>query len=194
VNENFLQAGSDEGHRGDLRDSDGRSLALGGALRRAWVGYQRLLDAEMAKAGFADRRFPDGRVLRLCARRDSVTASSIGRELGITRQGAGKIVNGLRDRDYVTLAPSSGDAREKLITLTPKGRSYLDTQRRAARRIEQRVRELTGDQAFNGLAALLDALADTQEQPRLRAYLSGTHTHRSNPSSHRPDPGHRTGT
>ena len=73
-------------------------VGLGPALRRAWVGYQRRLDRAMADAGFDERRFPDGRVLRLCSRPAGSTISSIGRELGITRQGAGKVVSHLHDR------------------------------------------------------------------------------------------------
>jgi DNA-binding MarR family transcriptional regulator len=148
-----------------------RSVSLGGALRRAWVGYQRLLDQEMAAAGFADRGFPDGRVLRLCARSDEVTASRIGRELGITRQGAGKIVAGLRDRGYVSLGASPGDGREKVVTLTPRARGYLAAQRTAARRIEQELRNQVGAEAFDGLLALVDALGGHEDQPRMRDYL-----------------------
>jgi DNA-binding MarR family transcriptional regulator len=148
-----------------------RPLSLGGALRRAWVGYQRRLDQEMAAAGFADRGFPDGRVLRLCARSDEVTASQIGRELGITRQGAGKIVAGLRDRGYVTLVASPGDGREKVVTLTPRARDYLAAQHAAARRIEQELRSQVGDEAFGGLLAVVDALGGEGDQPRMRDYL-----------------------
>jgi DNA-binding MarR family transcriptional regulator len=148
-----------------------RSASLGAALRRAWVGYQRLLDQEMAAAGFADRGFPDGRVLRLCARSDEVTASRIGRELGITRQGAGKIVAGLRDRGYVTLGASAGDGREKVLTLTPRARDYLAAQRTAARRIEQELRDDVGAEAFDALLALADALGGEEDQPRMRDYL-----------------------
>jgi len=176
VSTNSPTGGIDDDPAGELLDVDGQPLALGGALRHAWVAYQRLLDAEMARAGFADRRVGDGRVLRLCARAGSMTASGIGRELGITRQGAGKIVNRLRDRGYVNLEPSPASGREKLITLTPNGRNYLDTQRRTARRIETTVREQTGDHAFQGLAALLHALAGAEEQPRLRAYLNRSDT------------------
>jgi hypothetical protein len=50
------------------------------------VGYRRQLDQELAAAGFGDRGFPDGRVLRLCGGAADVTISHIGRELGITRQ------------------------------------------------------------------------------------------------------------
>lgn len=125
----------------------------------------------MAAAGFADRGFPDGRVLRLCARSDEVTASRIGRELGITRQGAGKIVAGLRDRGYVTLGPSPGDAREKAVTLTPRARDYLAAQRAAARRIEQELRDQVGEAGLEGLLALLEALGGDEDQLRMRDYL-----------------------
>ena len=47
----------------------------------------------MAEAGFGERKFPDGRVLRVCSGRAGSTISAIGRELGITRQGASKVVS-----------------------------------------------------------------------------------------------------
>jgi len=144
---------------------------LGGALRRGWVGYQRRLDQEMAVAGFPDRGFPDGRVLRLCARSEQVTASQIGRELGISRQGAGKIVAGLRDRGFLTVIASSGDGREKMVTLTPRARDYLAAQRAAARRIERDLQEQLGAEAFESLCTLVDALDVEAEQPRMRDYL-----------------------
>jgi DNA-binding MarR family transcriptional regulator len=171
VNKDSLRVEPGEGPVPDPVDVGIRSPTLGGALRRAWVGYQQLLDTEMAKAGFADRSFPDGRVLRLCAREESVTASRIGRELGITRQGAGKIVKSLRDRGYVTLGPPSGDGREKALVLTDRAHDYLTAQRAAARRIENTAREQIGDEAFTALAALLALLGVDEQQPRLREYL-----------------------
>jgi DNA-binding MarR family transcriptional regulator len=153
------------------RRGSARPGALGGTLRRAWIGYQRRLDEEMAASGFPERRFPDGRVLRMCARSDQVTASAIGRELGITRQGAGKIVSGLRDRGYVVLEPSTTDGRERVITLTPKATDYLAAQRDAARRIEGELEELLGATAFDALFSLLGELAGEDDDPRMRDYL-----------------------
>jgi DNA-binding MarR family transcriptional regulator len=163
VSEPGRQAGPDRPGRG--------RPALGPALRRAWVGYQRRLDQEMAAAGFPDRRFPDGRVLRLCARSGELTASQIGRELGITRQGAGKIVADLRDRGFVALGSSSSDARQKVITLTPRALDYLAAQRAAARRIEQELTEQIGDEASENLFALLEALGGEEDRLLLRDYL-----------------------
>jgi DNA-binding MarR family transcriptional regulator len=152
------------------RGGGGQAQRLGGALRSAWVGYQRQLDEAMTAAGFPDRRHPDGRVLRLCARNGQTTASQIGRELGITRQGAGKIVTALRDRGYVTLESSPTDGRERVVTLTPRALDYLAAQRAAARRIEHDLRDLLGAEAFDGLSVLLDALS-AKDQPRMRDYL-----------------------
>jgi DNA-binding MarR family transcriptional regulator len=142
---------------------------LGPALRRAWVGYQQRLDAAMAATGFTDRQFPDGRVLRMC-RKNSTNISQIGRELGITRQGAHKIVAGLRARHYVTLRPSPAKRTEKIVVLTPRAREYLTAHRQAAKRIERQLRTEIGEDAFAALTRLLEVLGG-EDQPRMRDYL-----------------------
>jgi DNA-binding MarR family transcriptional regulator len=142
---------------------------LGPALRRAWVGYQQQLDAALAAAGFDDRRFPDGRVLRLCRDHPDTTVSQIGRALGITRQGASKVVAGLHERGYVTLAPSPTSGREKTVSITAHARDYLAAQRRAARSIDRRLRRRLGDDAVDRARLVLDALAP--DDARLRDYL-----------------------
>jgi DNA-binding MarR family transcriptional regulator len=158
-----VEDGSVQGHRTER--------ALGPSLRRAWISYQLRLDREMAASGFADRGFPDGRVLRLCGGSDSVTASEIGRELGITRQGAGKIVARLRDRGFVTLGASTSDGREKIVALTPLARDYLEAQRSASLRIERKLRQKVGDEVFESLWVLFDAMDGGGELPRMRDYV-----------------------
>jgi DNA-binding MarR family transcriptional regulator len=128
------------------------------------------MDREMAAAGFADRGFPDGRVLRSCSRADDVTISEIGRELGITRQGAGKIVASLRDRGYVTVEASVTSGREKTVKLTKRATDYLAAQRKAARRIERELESEIGAEALDALIRHLDALGG-DEQPRMLDYL-----------------------
>ncbi len=146
------------------------SPGLGVALRRAWLGYQLRVDRAMAEAGFGERRFPDGRALRMCSGEAGSTISAIGRELGITRQGASKVITDLRDRGYVTVADSTTSKREKSVTVTPRGIDYLAHQRAAARTIEDELRAELGEAAFSALGTLLDAL-DAGEGLRLRAYL-----------------------
>lgn len=172
-----------------------RSIGLGPALRSAWVGYQLRLDAAMADAGFDDRRFPDGRVLRLCSEPSGSTISAIGRELGITRQGASKVVAHLRQRGYVLVADSASSGREKCVSLTSRGIDYLAAQREATRKIDGQLRDELGEAAFASFFALLDALGEG-EQVRMRTYLQrsagaylASSKGASRPSSHPLDPG-----
>jgi DNA-binding MarR family transcriptional regulator len=153
----------------ERRAATGRAR-LGAALRRAWVGYRGRVDEELAAAGFDDRRFPDGRVLRLCGRSREMTIAQIGRELGITRQGAGKVVAGLSDRGYVSLRPSERDGREKIVQLTPRAREFQAALREATRRIEQELRDEIGEDGFESLLRLLHAL-EGDERPRLNDVL-----------------------
>jgi DNA-binding MarR family transcriptional regulator len=126
----------------------------------------------MAEAGFGERRFPDGRVLRVCSDEAGSTISAIGRELGITRQGASKVVAELSRRGYVVVTDSSTSKREKSVVLTPRGVDYLANQHAAARTIEDELRDELGDATFAALGALLVALdAGDGDEVRLRAHL-----------------------
>ncbi len=124
----------------------------------------------MAEAGFDDRRFPDGRVLRICSAPGGATISEIGRQIGITRQGAGKVVGDLRDRGYVAVRASPTSGREKTVTVTPRAVEYLSAQRRAARLIEGQVHADLGDGGFAILNRLLETLGT--EDLGMRDYLS----------------------
>jgi DNA-binding MarR family transcriptional regulator len=143
---------------------------LGPALGHAWLGYQRLLDRELIAAGFAGRGFPDGRVLRICLRSSGVTISEIGRELGITRQAASKVIEKLRGSGFLQVHASTADGREKIVTLTPRAIDYLVAQRKAARAIERRLRTAIGDEGFKDLRHVLEVLGGN-DQPGLRDYL-----------------------
>jgi DNA-binding MarR family transcriptional regulator len=133
--------------------------ALGRALRRALAGYRRRMDQELAAAGFADRRRPEGRVLLMCSGPGKTTISDIARGLGITRQGASKIVAGLKERGYVDVTPSSADGREKVLTLTRQADQYLLALHASATVIEARLRDEIGADAVRYLFQVLDAVA-----------------------------------
>ena len=117
------------------------------------------MDQELAAAGFADRRFPQGRVLLMCSGPGETTISDVGRGLGITRQGASKIVAGLRQRGYVEVTPSPADGREKILTLTPRAVAFLAARREAARAIEARLRDEIGADGLAQLLRFLGAVA-----------------------------------
>lgn len=139
--------------------------ALGLALRRAQAGYRRQVNEELAAAGFGQRRFPDARVLMMCAAPGETTISGIGRGLGITRQGASKIVAGLRDRGYLEVSPSAADGREKILTLTPRAVQYLQAIGSAAGVIEARLRHEVGAAALEQFFSTLHLIAGAEPAP-----------------------------
>jgi len=132
---------------------------LGRALRRALNGYWQLIGNQLTAAGFDDRKFPEGQVLAMCARPGETTISDVGRRLGITRQGAGKIVAGLRKHGYLIVTPSSTDGREKVLSLTPRAEQFLATVQDASRAVEAKLREEIGADGVDKLFRALDLLA-----------------------------------
>jgi DNA-binding MarR family transcriptional regulator len=135
---------------------------LGPVLRRAVAGYWQLIGAELTAAGFADRRFPEGRVLFMCRTPGQITISEIGRRLGITRQAAGKIVAGLKERGYLDVTPSPTDGRVKTLSLTPLAEQFLTALQHAGHVVESRLRTELGDEGFGQLVRGLDVLAELQ--------------------------------
>lgn len=144
----------------------GGRARLGNALLGAWLGYRHRMDEELASRGFADRRFPDGLVLRMCSGSEDTTISQVGRALGISRQGASKVVAGLRARGYVTVTASPTDGREKIVKPTPRAADFLAALRDAARAIERQLRAEIGSDGLEKLHRLLDHLGGgEQAQP-----------------------------
>jgi DNA-binding MarR family transcriptional regulator len=81
------------------------------------------------------------------------------------------VVTYLVERGYVVVADSASNGREKSVTLTARGRDYLDAQGAAAQRIEAELRTELGPAGFTALTTLLDVLGGDGEQVRMRDYF-----------------------
>ncbi len=57
--------------------------------------------------------------------RDGATASELAGRLGVSKQAAGKTVDGLASLGYVERTADPADARRKAIVVTPAGREVL---------------------------------------------------------------------
>lgn len=154
------------------RRQRGVPVSLAPLLRRAWLGYQLRVDEKMARAGFDDRVLPDGRVLRMCMDRGA-SISQIGRELGITRQGAGKLVASLVDRGYVTSSTSTTSGRENVVVVTSRGRDYVTALRRSRQSVDKELRRCLGEAPVDALEHLAAILAPA-DPPLLSVYLRPT--------------------
>jgi DNA-binding MarR family transcriptional regulator len=96
----------------------GDILAL---ARERWI---RAMAQRLNALGFGQYRRSDPLVMR-SLRSGAVPLGSLGVTLGLTRQGARKVVSGLVERGYARVIPSTQDSRRRIVELTPKGRDYL---------------------------------------------------------------------
>ena len=80
--------------------------------------------------------------------------------------GAGKIVASLRDGQYVTVQPSTADAREKIVTVTDRAHDYLAAKRQARQTIERDLRLRLGAEKLDALYSLLDELCPDDHKAR----------------------------
>ncbi|WP_228447265.1 MarR family winged helix-turn-helix transcriptional regulator [Streptomyces paludis] len=92
-----------------------------------FAGFRSLIDqlhAELALQGHPDIRPAYGFAIQAIGR-EGVTAVTIGRRLGISKQAAGKTVDRLEALGYAERAEDPKDARRKLVRLTPRGYDAL---------------------------------------------------------------------
>jgi DNA-binding MarR family transcriptional regulator len=97
----------------------GRALTL--ALRLLIDDMHVRLDA----AGFTDLRPAHGYVLNAAAQDGGVTASALAAILGMTKQGAAKVIGELVRAGYLQRSSSDTDGRAHPMTLTERGADAL---------------------------------------------------------------------
>ena len=93
---------------------------LVGLVRQSWVGQ---MASRLERLGYADYRRSDAGTLRTLWG-GQLPVGQLGAALGVTRQAARKMVDGLEERGYVTTQRDSRDTRQLNVTLTPVGRGY----------------------------------------------------------------------
>jgi DNA-binding MarR family transcriptional regulator len=99
---------------------------------RLLLGFRVLIDdlhTELSARGHPDLKPMHGFVLQAIG--TGTTAADLGRALGVSKQAAGKTVDGLVALGYVERDDDPDDARRKVVRLTAKGVDAL-TSRRAS--------------------------------------------------------------
>ncbi len=87
---------------------------------RLFMGFRVLIDevhAELARQGHPHLRPMHGFVLQAVGP-DGTTAADLGRRLGISKQAAGKTIDGLERLGYLSRGTDPADARRKTVRLT----------------------------------------------------------------------------
>jgi len=96
---------------------------FGDLLALARLSWIRQMAARLGEHGYPDYRRSDAAALRLL-RRGPVPVGRLGAGLGVTRQAARKIADGLVQRDFARTERDAHDSRVLNVVLTAAGTSY----------------------------------------------------------------------
>ncbi|MFI9789139.1 MarR family winged helix-turn-helix transcriptional regulator [Kitasatospora sp. NPDC051984] len=126
-----------------------------------FAGFRTIIDelhAELARQGHPEARPAHGFALQAIGP-DGATASEIGRRLGVSKQAAGKTVDRLEALGYAERADDPGDARRKVVRLTPRGLDMLARSAEVFEQIRGRWAAALGEQQLRELEDGLARLA-----------------------------------
>jgi DNA-binding MarR family transcriptional regulator len=147
------------------------TIDLGVLLAFGYQGFVGSLHEDLATRGYDDLARSDGYVFRALAD-EPLTTSALASRLGVTKQGAGQIVDDMTRRGYLTSRPHPRDARARLQQLSERGRGALAAARSFHRRYERALVREHGADAVTALRTLLGEMAAPTADsvdPRLRA-------------------------
>ncbi len=128
-------------------------------LGLAYGAFVRELRAALHEQGFDDLGRSYGYVFRALAEGER-SAADLARLLGVTGQGAAKLVDEMQARGYVERHPHPADGRIKMLRLSPRGREALAAARRFHATYEAGVAERLGERRAAALRRDLEQLAD----------------------------------
>ncbi|WP_395726115.1 MarR family winged helix-turn-helix transcriptional regulator [Nakamurella sp.] len=133
------------------------------------IGYRVLVDGlhrRLAERGWTDVRVTYGFVL-LAARSGELRGADVAALLGVSKQAASKLVDGLQEAGYVIRQPHANDERAKLIRLTERGVALLAVVEEIYAELEASWAALIGTDAVESLRADLTAVLERTHGGRL---------------------------
>ncbi|MFB8003580.1 MarR family winged helix-turn-helix transcriptional regulator [Nocardia sp. NPDC056000] len=139
-------------------------MDFGVLLGQAYQGFVQELHAHLAAHGHEVLGASYGYVLRTLAE-SALTASQLGEHLGITAQGAAKVVDEMVRHGYVERHPDPTDKRAKLLHLSDRGRDMLDTVRAFHADYERRLIARAGADQIASVRAVLGEIISTATDP-----------------------------
>lgn len=134
-------------------------VPLGRLLSAATRAFVQEMHDELARRGHPDMRPAYGYALN-AIRGDGATAAQLGKALGMTKQGAAKLVDALAELGYAERIENAEDARSRLVVLTARGEDLLTQSAAVQQLVERRWADVVGAGAVAGLRRTLEEIAD----------------------------------
>lgn len=141
-------------------------MDFGLLLGYAYQAFVQGLHTRMAERGFPVLGASYGYVLRSLAD-EPLTASQLGERLGITTQGAAKVVDEMASLGYVERRPDPSDRRAKRLHLSPQGQEMLALVREFHAEFEHELAEAVGAERVESLRTALAHIVDSAPPPDL---------------------------
>jgi DNA-binding MarR family transcriptional regulator len=139
-------------------------------LRHARTTYGAAMRAALDEAGCGDIPGNGLYVIgRIALGAEPVPLGDLVRELGVTKQAAGQLVDTLVLRGYVERAADTDDRRKLTVTLTERGRRAAEVQGAARDRVDAALIERVGPEAVAHARRALAALIELQRAARTPA-------------------------
>lgn len=123
------------------------------------IAYRSLIDRmheQLAQRGYRDVGSGFGYVL-LMARERALTGNDVAQLMGMTKQGASKLIDSMEQAGYLERYEHPEDARSKLVRITPKGKRLLSSVEDIYRKLEAEWAEAIGTRALARLRSDLHA-------------------------------------
>jgi DNA-binding MarR family transcriptional regulator len=139
---------------------------FGVLLGLAYQTLVRELNEEMAAAGF-EVKAQYGYVFRALLKED-LTSTKLGVRLGVTTQGAAKLIDEMERLGYVEKHPDPDDARVRVLRLADRGRRAVAEARRIHQAFEDRLAERYGSDDVAAMRRVLVSLIDDAYADRPR--------------------------
>jgi DNA-binding MarR family transcriptional regulator len=128
-------------------------------LTAASAGASEAVIRRLEGAGFDDLRASHTYVFQHLVG-GPISINDLATRLGMTAQGASKMVIELEQLGYLTRSAAADDRRTHLVELTPRGRALIDAGRAARLALQAEVQELLGPTPLQQLLIMLRAVAD----------------------------------
>jgi DNA-binding MarR family transcriptional regulator len=143
-------------------------MLFGDILAQARERWIRAMAQRLSAMGFEDYRRSDPLVMR-SLRGGEVPLGSLAVTLGLTRQGARKVVSGLGERGYARVTSSTVDSRRRIVALTPRGREYLSAVVETLRALNDEVVANVDEEQLSAAYSVLEFIRDEIAAPPSRA-------------------------
>ena len=140
------------------------------SLAALFVGYalNDEVQSRLRAAGFEGLRFAHGFLIQHLVEAGR-PVGELAELMGVTQQAVSKTVRELEELGYLERRAADGDARVRVVTLTRRGRSALETARTQRREVVEELRAELGEQRLDAATTLLrDVLRAQRALPDIR--------------------------